>query len=507
MSFEPVFDGIKTEEKLALKRAQAVVEARLVPPDGVTVTKVLSVSCESSVGAAEVFTGEARYNGKVDFSVLYAGSDGEIRIMEARAEFTDKISDDRINGKINPFFVSGVLDVDASKSTETEICPACVVEITLIADEEKETRCLTACSDEVYTKEEKVEYLKLVASGKKNVAVSASCENTGIEKLLKSSVCAIIRKTTALTDAVLVEGEIIVRLIGTGANGYLCEKICKNDFAEEFEAPDVRSGDFAAAFVTSPSHSVRGISEDGSITYETEVSLDFGWSVFTNAVSGIISDTFCMRKETVMTRESEDICRKIDCLTFSETVTGNVTLDIGNPPVDNILCFDAVRANVTGCYAQEGRITVEGIVSGCVIYYSEEADADCSVNVEIPFSVTENADIAAGASPFVTAVVCDSSVRARRANEISVKTEVFFSIISGKKKKCWFITGLSEGEELKVKPAAVTVHLAAKGEGLWDVAKNTGFAPEEIMAQNPELNLPLHGGERILVYRNIDAKD
>ena len=51
--------------------------------------------------------------------------------------------------------------------------------------------------------------------------------------------------------------------------------------------------------------------------------------------------------------------------------------------------------------------------------------------------------------------------------------------------------------------AAVSVHIAIAGEGLWDIAKKTGCSPEEIMADNPALELPLKGGERILVYRNI----
>lgn len=505
MSFEPVFEEIKTEEKLALKRSQAVVEARLVPPDGITVKKVLSVSCDSSVGAAEVFAGEARYNGKVDFTVLYVGSDGETSVMETRAEFTDKIVDERITGRINPFFLSGILDVDASKSTETEIRPACVVEIVLMGDEEREAECLSACSAEVYTKEEKIEYLKSVSSGKKTVTVKSSCENVGIEKLLKSRVSPIIKKISAFTDAILVEGEVITTLVGTGSNGSLCEKVFRTEFSEEFEAPDARSGDHAIACVSAASLSVRGISEDGAVTYETETELNFGWTVFTGVTVGVVTDTFCMRKETVMTRTSAEICKKMSYATFTETVSGNVTLDIGNPPVDNILCFDAVRVNVTGCYAQDGRITVEGILSGCVVYYSDEADEDCSVTVEIPFSVTENADVNENCTLFVNACVCERSLRARRANEITVKAEVFFGAVIGEMSRCAYISGLSEGAEKEVNTAALTVHMAAKGEGLWDVAKSTGFSPEEITAQNPDITLPFKGGERILMYRNVNS--
>ena len=54
--------------------------------------------------------------------------------------------------------------------------------------------------------------------------------------------------------------------------------------------------------------------------------------------------------------------------------------------------------------------------------------------------------------------------------------------------------------------AALTVHLAAKGEGIWEVAKSAGCPPDDIMRQNPDLTLPLQGGERILIYRSVKEK-
>ena len=58
--------------------------------------------------------------------------------LEADAEFSDRLTDERINGQINPVLYTSVIDTDASECTETEICPSIVVEITLVGSVEKQ---------------------------------------------------------------------------------------------------------------------------------------------------------------------------------------------------------------------------------------------------------------------------------------------------------------------------------------------------------------------------------
>ena len=65
---------------------------------------------------------------------------------------------------------------------------------------------------------------------------------------------------------------------------------------------------------------------------------------------------------------------------------------------------------------------------------------------------------------------------------------------------------IGENGEKSENSAALTVHLAAKGEGIWEVAKSAGCPPDDIMRQNPALTLPLQGGERILIYRSVKEK-
>ncbi|MGN1093989.1 MAG: SPOCS domain-containing protein [Candidatus Neoclostridium sp.] len=505
MSFEPVYGSLKAEERGVICSTQAVIETRLSVPDGVTVKKVLSVSGECYAAATEVFSGEARFSGNCNVSVIYEDENGEKGALASEAEFSDRLTDERINGKIRPFLYASVIDVDATESTEKEICPSLVIEVTLVGSTEKQIDYLSACSDGIYTKQYKAEYLKQVDCTDKEISVPVTVEGTDYAKVFKCSASAVVRKVTALTDAALVEGDVMIRLIGVNADGMLIEKTQKTEFSEECDLADVRSGDVITCDAATFGVSHRSVDEGGTVTVEMNAVVKLCLCAFTRESASVISDTFCMQKQTVESLTDRNVCKNMDCVRFAENVSGNVTLDIGNPPAYSVLYFDAVKVNVTSSYIQSGRLTIEGILSGTIAYYAEDDKSDCSVNVELPFSVTENAQFEDDSSVFVTACVGNTSVRVRRANELGIKAEVCFTAAVCESKRCSFISALQEGEEVPKNDAAVSVHIAASGEELWDVAKKTGCAPERIMAENPGLELPLKGGERILVYRNIES--
>ena len=71
----------------------------------------------------------------------------------------------------------------------------------------------------------------------------------------------------------------------------------------------------------------------------------------------------------------------------------------------------------------------------------------------------------------------------------------------GEVKTVSYLTEITEQGE-KVRPeSAISVYIPAAGDGLWETAKRLSEAPENIEKSNPELNFPLTGKERILIYR------
>ena len=53
----------------------------------------------------------------------------------------------------------------------------------------------------------------------------------------------------------------------------------------------------------------------------------------------------------------------------------------------------------------------------------------------------------------------------------------------------------------KVNDSAVSVYIPLDGEGLFALAKRLNVCPETLVATNPDLQFPLTGKERIVIFR------
>ena len=143
------------------------------------------------------------------------------------------------------------------------------------------------------------------------------------------------------------------------------------------------------------------------------------------------------------------------------------------------------------------------MVSTNLVYYSSEANAVNSVKAEIPFVLEKNAPISENNEVFAEGYITRISHRVRRGNELSVKAEICLIVSVCEHRSVEIITSLVEGEEIPVPTSAISLHIARPNESLWEVAKALSTTPELVLVQNPNLSLPLLGGERIVAYRHL----
>lgn len=503
MAFEPVFEVVKINSKRRLAKTQAVVEAKLLPAPNTVIARVLSITADSVIGASEVFTGEIRYNGRVNFKVLFVDVDGHNHSMDYNADFSDKLEDAAITSHITPYITADVLDTDVLSVSAGELKLASVVEIKLDAVMEEEVKYLSSGGEGLYTHDDNVEYSRLVASGSGAVTLSATLPDVKIVSILLAEHKAVVNSRSAGVDSVRVEGVVISDICGETADGLIASYRVETPFSEEFGAADARPSDIVLA-----SASVSGTSTpetDGEVNAAVnEYALKVDYCVYTDASFSVITDAFSVTHELLTTTESVSILKPALNETVTDRVEGNVTLEVNMPIVDNILAATALRLNVTNVVALDGEALIEGIVSGNIIYYSAEADSKNSVAVELPFSLKSPVSgISEGDEIIACGEVTAVTLKIRRGNEIDIRADICVEIqASSPVTKC-IITELTQGEMRELPSSAISIHIAKSGETLWDVAKALGSTPELVMLQNPDITLPLSGGERVIVYRHL----
>ena len=163
----------------------------------------------------------------------------------------------------------------------------------------------------------------------------------------------------------------------------------------------------------------------------------------------------------------------------------------------------AVNAAVTE--VKEGAATVEGVLTASAFVTGAES-AD-SVVLELPFSVTLAAEeLRAGDE--VRAEVAVSAVTARTVGETDAEmnAELRVTVTAFRKETVSVIVDATAGEAKQECTAAISVYLPRPGNTLWDIGKELGVSPETVMEFNKDLQFPLTGEERIVIYRRMAAE-
>ncbi|MBR2971230.1 MAG: DUF3794 domain-containing protein [Clostridia bacterium] len=500
MAFEPIYEVAACDGLQKLCSGQVVAEAKLVPPHGEEITKVLGVSAIVDASASEVFTGEARIKGKVNFRVLYIGADGENKCIDSLVEFSDKITSDAIVGG-KPCVFAKVLDTDIVSATTGEIKLSSVVEVELFGVCPKRSKYLIRGGDSVYARDDKMEYTKVLseARGMHEVSAEAAIPALGIEAI-ESRACT--KKAIASSGFVVIDGEIVSDIIYRGEGG-IGHTSLTTPFSFEVEASGAASGNQAVMAVRIDS-ALASIISGEETTVTVNYIVEASGFVYEGRTLMPIVDTYSTTNKLNLTRERLSFsCVKSNTY-FGDEADGSVTLDAGLPIVDSIITPLGTSVILTGAYANDGKVTLEGLVRTVIVYFSGESNSANSVEAQLPFSISKPIDASEGDSVYATCEALGVNAKIRRGNEIDLRVGLQFGVTVGCVREIEVITDLSEGEQMLAPKSALCVHIGSKRETLWEVAKGLCTTPETIAEQNPELVFPLEGGERVICYRKLE---
>ncbi len=495
MDFQPVYDQIQVSSLEVVGKTQTNIDARLLPATGDNIVKVLSISASPKVKISEIFTGEARIAGEVEFCVLYLSADGKNRVMRYSVQFTDKVSSPYIYSDSAPVLTNSTPVVEVTAVSSEEIKLSAVVESTLYLPVSKQIKCLLG-GDGAYFNQGEIKCENEGASSFDIFTLESAEENFFGGEVLTDEHRVVVTDSVALPGVVKVSGVVISDICFEKEEGLLSYARIETPFVREIEAVGCENGDKIYAFAC-----VEGRKSDedrSSFVYTVRVSI-FDFREKTVAVA---SDIFSPEREILISAESEEITRLLPVTIATERVDGTITLDGGASPADNILAYDAVKAQVVSAVALDGETLVEGVISGNIVYYSAEAESENSVTVELPFSIKESNDLISEGDILDASVVVSSvSAKVRRGNEIDIRYSVYLTVIAKRTVTSAVITEAREGEEKQKNSCAFTVHIVKKGETLWSVSKILGCTTDEIIKQNPSLSDELIEGERIIIYR------
>lgn len=493
---KPQIEKIETGCRKFLGSAQTVTETFLNVKDAGEI-KVLTINARPYSVTGENLSGEAEYNGKLGIKAIVADADGNVSGLSYTADFGGTFKNAAVSPDVRLDFAPFV--VDLSYKTDGGVYVRCVVETRFYSENRQCADVLGGC-DGVECLMKNVETARLKASADTSFAVSDEIEvKHRIGKILMAQSDAVISSAESGDGLVKVKGCVYTCVTYQAGESDIRSVMAETPFDEELPAEGCSADCAVRAAVGGVNTRIRmEIAEEGeNRTFTAEMTVSVSVRCFDTVSVDVVSDAFSVSDELEIVSETFTDCVPRDYFVVAGNAGGTAEKD--GAPVDEILCVTNPAVNVVGCRTDDGVVTLEGVVSGTLIYLGEENVG--SLDFEIPF-VTDGDCSDGCVCEAACAAVTQMNARLIRG---AVNIDAAVKIGVGCDSVCRFsaVREINAVGERQNCGCAIEVINVGAGMTEWDLRKLTGLGIDEIKACNPDLRLPSDGGQKAVVYRQI----
>ena len=477
-------------------KSQSVVECRF--PQSSDITEVVAVYPQVSATSCEVSSGRVNYGGKLVLTIVYCDEEGKLCRMQKGAEFSHFADDDCLAPAQN-----GVCALSCDKTTVKREGSSFVIAAIISADVKvyaRAERTFAFGAEGAFVKTEKIPFSSAVCfSGESEI--EDDFEADSVVDVLIPCAKAVVMSCECGTGEVAVSGEIFLSLFAMRQDKPTClERIIPFKCTVSCDDASVGYNASARAEISDLNVTASVNEERGRCDINFVCNLNVtGWFADEHSEE-VITDAFSDSNAVILNR-AEECCRRCeDTKVYLERVSG---LAATKSKLTYDCKFLAAALPQADCAFNPSTGCVEGAVS-CVLVYEQGGEFK-STDVNLPFSVALNGVCEEGQTVCEDVAVSGISVRLKAEGEAEAEATLRICATVLSEKKVSFVTGMEEGDAIEANDCAVSVFLPSAGDGLWEVAKKLCKSPSEVSSCNAELQFPLTGKERIVVYRRKKA--
>lgn len=501
MPFEPVFEKINFCTRKGTATDRIKVECRTdVPAE--SVARIINVSACVNVSGGTSVSGKLGYGGTITFFICYENSEGRVEKCECGAEFTGAVESEKITETARARLVSEVLKAEASL-TGVKLSAIASVLVTAEIFECESVSALTGGSDVIAEKGE-TSYIRSYGVRETTYAAEEEFElNYRADEVIEHRAEAVVTAVQCGMGSVIADGEAYISLIflQSGDKKDIIRENRTIPFRIEIECDDAMPDFFATARVQ-----VRSLKTEISVDEEREtslvlcsLSLKAVGEAFSEEKREIAEDAFSLTEELDLKRAEECGYSEREVRSISACAGGRANIE-EIPARSYVFAACGESAEITESTFSDGTIKVTGVLSANGIF-KEEDGRIFSRRAEVPFELS--LECALGDDEEYDIAVCATRAAMREVSltEADLEAELVFTVYPRKRYKiCCISSAKSVGEKAEC-DSAISVYIPVKGEELWSLAKRLNVAPENLVATNKDLQFPLTGEERIVVYR------
>jgi hypothetical protein len=221
--------------------------------------------------------------------------------------------------------------------------------------------------------------------------------------------------------------------------------------------------------------------------------------VFAENKLEVVDDLYSEKNYLSVTCENFSTISTANAISFKDNISGVASINDNAPFIDEVLGVCTNNLVIASSRIDDKNLCIEGVANSTVTYYTKETSDITSVQVEMPFAIEKRVDC--DECDVVTICLGNIYARSKRGKEIEVSAELNVYVdMYTTNNKC-AITKVVVGDAKNDDDCPLYIYVVKPNQTVWDVAKEMNTSQELILEQNPDIELPLRAGNKLVVYK------
>ncbi len=475
--------------KISETHAQTAVDCRF----GGEVETVLSAHASAILLSATCDNGEVRYTGRAHFSIVYEDGERKVCRAEKGVEFTAKAQCEACCPAYTARLKLETENVSIRREGASVYITALFgAEIALFGE-----RSLEYLTDgELIFRRESLHVLSAHLCGG-SAEADDEFETDFIGDILIHSETVDLTEVTCETGTLVAEGEVNLGILALKGENSLVSFERLVPFRVEIPCEAAAAGMRGEARVSVFDVLLKADAdeEQGKCKISAELSLSAEGCVFEETEIDAATDAFSTTNAVELSYSSMDCSGAGETLYRTERVSGKAAI---SSPVDFSDTFQAIalqRAEANLVQGESAR--VEGVAMATLLVLGTDG-SHRGIELSLPFSVPVETE---GGDYSVSVLSCGTSARQRQEGEVEAEVTLKIALTEKRHLSVKAVSGAELKDPLPASDSAVSVYVPRAGDGLWELSKSLKKPPEEVSANNPDVDFPIREGQRVIIYR------
>lgn len=458
--------------------------------------KILAVTANCRILGTESLIGEAKVSGRLFVRAIFLDSEGTPDSAEKVLEFTASISAPKLQPSCKAFVSGRVADIVYDGVQSLSIKVSCELGgyfidesvLSILECTESDILCLS--------RDLNAETIRPLSDAVIQAAQNFDSKKP-IAKILSYRSDANLESVTPSAGQYQIEGEILTSIVGLDGENNLFSQTFILPFAGEFSESAMTdvSEIIAEAIIKSTTVTVES---EGSESLIIEVELGISGCYINPAVFSGIVDAYSISKELMLKTQDIDLVTSKCYRRIRERISGSESVQ---GTIKNIECVLSPSAGSVKAMTNFA-LTVEGVASATVLYSTHEGTLG-SITVEVPYQIEVDGKYDCDIDFMPTAIITGVNAKITGASEVEVSFDLAITVYGVKSEEASLVESITYGADKEMGDVAISLYIAAPDESLWNIAKQLSTDEDTLIRLNPEIDLPLKGGEKILLYRSL----